>query len=40
MDSNDLQLGGPDEVAEIIGRRRRLIKASSGDSVIYVPRNT
>ncbi|KAK1384227.1 hypothetical protein POM88_021962 [Heracleum sosnowskyi] len=31
-----LHLGDPDKVAEIIGRRRKLFKASSGDSVRYV----
>ncbi|KAK1397102.1 hypothetical protein POM88_006965 [Heracleum sosnowskyi] len=31
------QLGGPDKVAEITGRRRKLFKESSGDSVRYVP---
>ncbi|KAK1365814.1 putative Zinc finger, RING/FYVE/PHD-type, protein strawberry notch [Heracleum sosnowskyi] len=34
------QLGGPDKVAEITGRHYRLIKASSGNGVRYVPRNT
>nr|CAB3482436.1 unnamed protein product [Digitaria exilis] len=34
------QLGGPDNVAEITGRRGMLIRASNGKSVIYQSRNT
>jgi len=34
------QLGGPDNVAEITGRRGMLIRASDGKGVIYQARNT
>ncbi|OVA03143.1 zinc finger protein [Macleaya cordata] len=34
------QLGGPDNVAEITGRRGMLVRASNGKGVIYQPRNT
>ncbi|MED6150702.1 udp-glycosyltransferase, partial [Stylosanthes scabra] len=32
-------LGGPEQVAEITGRKGRLVKAPSGKGVIYEPRN-
>lgn len=35
-----LQLGGPDKVAEITGRRGMLVRASSGKGVTYQARNT
>jgi len=33
------QLGGPDNVAEITGRRGMLIRASDGKGVVYQARN-
>lgn len=35
-----LQLGGPDQVAEMTGRRGMLVRAQSGKGVIYQARNT
>lgn len=35
-----LQLGGPDNVAEITGRRGMLVRASGGKGVTYQARNT
>lgn len=35
-----LQLGGPDKVAEITGRRGMLVRASNGKGVTYQARNT
>ncbi|KAK1393918.1 Strawberry notch-like protein [Heracleum sosnowskyi] len=40
MNSYYSQLGGPDKLEEITGRHHWLIKASSGNGVRYVPRNT
>lgn len=34
------QLGGPDQVAEMTGRRGMLVRAQSGKGVIYQARNT
>lgn len=34
------QLGGPDKVAEITGRRGMLVRASNGKGVTYQARNT
>ncbi|KAG6605360.1 Protein FORGETTER 1, partial [Cucurbita argyrosperma subsp. sororia] len=34
------QLGGPDKVAEITGRRGMLVRASNGKGVTYQPRNS
>lgn len=34
------QLGGPDHVAEMTGRRGMLVRAQSGKGVIYQARNT
>ncbi|XP_028086990.1 protein FORGETTER 1-like isoform X1 [Camellia sinensis] len=34
------QLGGPDKVAEITGRRRMLVRTSDGKGVTYQARNT
>lgn len=34
------QLGGPDKVAEITGRRGMLVRASGGKGVTYQARNT
>lgn len=34
------QLGGPDGVAEMTGRRGMLVRAQSGKGVIYQARNT
>jgi len=35
-----LQLGGPDNVAEMTGRRGMLVRATSGKGVTYLPRNS
>lgn len=35
-----MQLGGPDKVAEITGRRGMLVRAASGKGVTYQARNT
>lgn len=35
-----MQLGGPDKVAEITGRRGMLVRASNGKGVTYQARNT
>lgn len=40
LDDIIVQLGGPDKVAEITGRRHRLIRESNGNAVRYEPRNT
>lgn len=40
INCNVLQLGGPDKVAEITGRRGMLVRASSGKGVTYQARNT
>lgn len=36
----NVQLGGPDNVAEITGRRGMLVRASCGKGVTYQARNT
>ncbi|KAK1374202.1 Protein strawberry notch like [Heracleum sosnowskyi] len=40
LDDIIVQLGGPEKVAEITGRRHRLVRASNGIAVRYEPRNT
>lgn len=35
-----VQLGGPDKVSEITGRRGMLVRASDGKGVTYQARNT
>lgn len=35
-----VQLGGPDSVAEMTGRRGMLVRASGGKGVTYQARNT
>lgn len=38
--NHGFQLGGPDKVAEVTGRRGMLVRASSGKGVTYQARNT
>lgn len=40
FDITVFQLGGPDKVAEITGRRGMLVRAPNGKGVTYQPRNS
>ena len=40
MKSSYWQLGGPEKVAEITGRRGMLVRAANGKGVTYQARNT